>query len=128
MSINNLARWTIQQWSNMGVYDDKGLQVLRDEVPFFEEFELFIRSKYVDNSKVAIGLTFESNLECRCGRCPDDVDHASYLIVQTEAPPVDRRHLFTYFKRQIAALVVDELMKNPTSKLFYMSFHVQDEW
>lgn len=121
MSSNNLARWTIQEWSNLSVYDDKGLEVLRDEVPFFKEFELFIRSKYVDNSQVTIGLSFECNSEWRCGCCRCE-DHVSYLIIQADAPPVDRRHLFAYFKQKIAALVEDELQR-PGNKLVHISFH-----
>lgn len=122
MSINNLPRWTIQEWSNMDAYDNKGLEVLRAEVPFFKDFELFIRSKYVNNSQVAIGLSFECNSECRCGYCRCE-DHVSYLIVQVDAPPVDRRHPFVYFKRQIAALVVDELEQRPGNKLVHISFN-----
>lgn len=113
MSNNVIKTWTAQEWSALDLSDDEGEGMPYDEMPFFEEFENFIQTKYQDNTRVTVVLYFEI--------CMDLLKITATHSIKS--PMVDKRHLREYFKENVVKVVEKSFLEHQGMKLLHVAFY-----
>lgn len=106
--------WSAQEWYSLDLSDDEGEGLLYREVPFFEDFERFIRQANHDNAKVGIVFRYE-------------LDVGGWLkmftTIKKRSPPVDKMHLYEYFKVRVVRVIQKRLVQNEGCKLKDVQFY-----
>lgn len=114
MSNNVSKSWSAREWSAVDWSDDEGEGLIGREVPFFQDFERFIRLAYQDNANVGIVFGYQLDL----GNWTK-----LFNIARKRLPPVDKAHLYKYFKEHVAQDVEKHLNHHLGFELLYVEFY-----